>query len=170
MTASDHHYNVALLFKEVAAANAPEAALRYDEQTHSYAELSRWVESLAAFLIAQGCRQGDVIAIGHNKRPLSYALMLAALRIGAPYANIDVASPATRTSTILQVTRASLLFYDDREYATAMESLAASRTSCSPPARPASRRVSQSPTRTFFISSPGDESASTLRARTTSRT
>ena len=38
-----------------------------------------------------------MIAIGHNKQPLSYALMLAALRLGVAYVNVDVASPTART-------------------------------------------------------------------------
>jgi D-alanine--poly(phosphoribitol) ligase subunit 1 len=122
----DYHYNLALLFPEVAAANAARPALRYAAGDHSFADLSHWVDGLSAMLVAAGCRQGDVIAIGHNKRPLSYALMLAALRLGVAYANIDVASPAARTSTILQVTKTPLLFYDDPDYAAAMEALAAS--------------------------------------------
>ena len=118
-------YNAAILFKDVAVANASKAALRYADSTYTYAHLSQWVERLSGLLIASGCRQGDVVAIAHNKRPLSYALMLAALRLGVAYANIDVASPVARTSKILQVTQARLLFYDDRQYKTAMENVAA---------------------------------------------
>ena len=57
-----------------------------------------------------------MISIGHNKHPLSYALMLAAIRLGVAYVNIDVASPIARTSRILQVSAPSILFYDDLAY------------------------------------------------------
>ena len=120
-----HHYNVGLFFQEVSAIHASRPALRYAEGMHTYADLWRWSENLAALLLAEGCRQGDVIAIGHNKRPLSYALMLAALRIGVAYVNFDVASPAARTSTILKVSGAPLLFYDDPAYAAELEELGA---------------------------------------------
>jgi D-alanine--poly(phosphoribitol) ligase subunit 1 len=120
-----YHYNLSLLFEGIAAAHADQPALRYGEHAHSYSDLWRWVENLAALLLAEGGRQGDVIAIGHNKRPLSYALMLAALRVGVAYVNFDVASPAARTSTILNVSGASLLFYDDPAYAAELEKLAA---------------------------------------------
>lgn len=121
-----YHYNLAIAFNEVMRTHAVKPALHYPETDHSYGELGRWVESLAALMLSRGLRQGDVIAIGHNKRPLSYALMLAALRIGVAYVNIDVASPTARTSSILQVSGASLLFFDDPNYRDQMTDLAAS--------------------------------------------
>ncbi|MCK9380256.1 MAG: AMP-binding protein [Sulfuritalea sp.] len=119
-----YHYNLGQYFEEVASAHSQRPALRYPEQTYSYQQLSRWVESLAALLIARECRRGSVIAIGHNKQPLSFALMLAALRLGVGYVNLDVASPAARTKHILQVSCPSLLFYDDARYADTMAELA----------------------------------------------
>ncbi len=121
---STYHYNLGKCFEEIASAHSHRPALRYPDQSLSYADLSRRAESLAALLLAHGCSRGDVIAIGHNKRPLSYALMLAALRLGIAYVNIDVASPVARTSSILQVSGASLLFYDDPSFAGRMEELA----------------------------------------------
>ncbi|MGC9965335.1 MAG: AMP-binding protein [Syntrophobacteraceae bacterium] len=119
-----YHYNLGSCFEEIASAHSRRPALRYPDQTCCYEDLSRWVESLTALLLTRGCRRGDVIAIGHNKRPLSYALMLAALRLGVAYVNIDVASPVARSSSILQVSGASLLFYDDPGFGGTMEQLA----------------------------------------------
>lgn len=119
-----HHYNLAMYFAEVAKDHAERPALRYAEQVYSYADLAKQVESLAVLLLAKGCRRGDVIAIGHNKRPLSYALMLAALRIGVAYVNIDVESPVIRTSYILEVSGTDFLFYDDHQYEQTMQELA----------------------------------------------
>jgi len=121
----DHHYNLGLLLRDVVAAHAGQPALRFAEHTYSYADLSGWAERLGALLLAGGCRQGDVIAIGHTKQPLSYALMLAALRLGVAYVNFDVSSPSARTSAILQVCGARLLFFDDQAHAAELESLAA---------------------------------------------
>jgi D-alanine--poly(phosphoribitol) ligase subunit 1 len=120
-----HYYNLGLLSRDVAAAHAEKPALRYAERTCSYADVHGWAERLGALLVARGCRQGDVIAIGHTKQPLSYALMLAALRLGVPYVNFDVAAPSARTSAILEVCGARLLFFDDPAHASDLESLAA---------------------------------------------
>jgi D-alanine--poly(phosphoribitol) ligase subunit 1 len=121
-----YHYNLGMCFDEVVAEHAHRPALRYADRTHTYAELDNWTQRLCALLLAKGCKRGDVIAIGHNKRPLSYALMLAALRIGVAYVNIDLASPVTRLSGILATSQAALLFYDDTGYVQPMRELAAS--------------------------------------------
>lgn len=119
-----YHYNLGLVFEDVVAAHAERPALRYPEAELSYARLMQRVASLAALLLGKGCRRGDVIAIGHNKRPLSYALMLAGLRLGITYVNIDVASPVVRNASILAVSGAKLLFYDDPGYDVPMQDLA----------------------------------------------
>jgi len=124
LSVNTYHYNLGNCFEEIASACFQRPALRYPEQAITYADLYSRAESLAALLLNHGCRRGDVIAIGHNKRPLSYALMIAALRLGIAYVNIDVASPVARTSSILQVSGASLLFYDDPSYEGKMEELA----------------------------------------------
>lgn len=121
-----YHYNLGLLFDEVQATHAARPALRYTDREYLYSDLNQWADSLAALLMAKGLQRGDVIAIGHNKRPLSYALMFAAIRLGVAYVNIDVASPMARSSSILQSGAASLLFFDDPTYLQAMTELAAS--------------------------------------------
>jgi D-alanine--poly(phosphoribitol) ligase subunit 1 len=121
---SKYFYNLGLFFSEVAVAHAQRPALRYPERQYSYSDLSQWVDQLALLLLTKDLRSGDVIAIGNNKRPLSYALMLAAMRLGISYVNIDVASPLARNSHIMQVSGATLLFYDDPGYAQDIEDLA----------------------------------------------
>ncbi len=124
MPANLHHYNLAHLFEEVLAAHAARPALRYADGDHTYGQIDIWIQSLAALLMAKGVKRGDVIAIGHDKRALSYALMLSSLRLGVAYVNIDVTSPIARTSRILQVSAPKLLFYDNPDYETDMKELA----------------------------------------------
>jgi len=119
-----YHYNLGQYFIEVADCHAARPALRYADEQYTYADLSKWTDSLASLLLTHGLRRGDVIAIGNNKRPLSYALMLAAIRLGIAYVNIDVASPASRNSHILEVSGATRLFFDDSRYAQDMQELA----------------------------------------------
>jgi D-alanine--poly(phosphoribitol) ligase subunit 1 len=124
MSATSHHHNLAHLLDEVLVEHSARPALHYAEGDHTFHELGVWVDSLAALFLARGLRRGDVIAIGHDKQSLSYALMLAAIRLGVAYVNIDVASPIARTSRILQVSAPKLLFYDDPAYQTDMAELA----------------------------------------------
>jgi D-alanine--poly(phosphoribitol) ligase subunit 1 len=121
---SKHFFNLGLRFLEVASAWRDRPALRYLDTQYSYGTLSGWVESLGVLLLSNGIRRGDVIAIGNNKQPLSYALMLAALRLGIPYVNIDVASPQARNARILEISGATHLFYDEPQYAQEMQALA----------------------------------------------
>ena len=119
-----YHYNLGGLFAETSANHAKRPALRCADEVFSYEDVSQWGDSLTALLLANGLKQGDVIAIGHTKKPLSYALMLAAIRIGIAYVNVDVGSPVARTQRILQVSGASLLFFDDPSCRDAMTELA----------------------------------------------
>ena len=92
---------------------AARPALRYVSLDYTYGQLEGWINSLAALLMVKGLKRGDVIAIGHDKHELSYALMMAAIRLGVAYVNFDMASPIERTRRILEVSSPSLLFYDD---------------------------------------------------------
>jgi D-alanine--poly(phosphoribitol) ligase subunit 1 len=127
MTATLYHHNLAHLCDEVLLKHATRPALHCAEGDHTFHELSGWVDSLAALLLSNGLIRGDVIAIGHDKHVLSYALMLAAVRLGIAYVNIDVASPIARTSRILQVSAPKLMFYDNPVYQVDMVELATSQ-------------------------------------------
>jgi len=119
-----YHYNLGLLSREVLAIHANRPALRYSDKTYSYGDLSCLVDKLAAMLTGKGMVKGDVIAIGHNKQPMSYALMLASLRLGIPYMCIDVASPLNRNQRIMAAGGAALLFIDDPTFQPLMLELA----------------------------------------------
>lgn len=120
-----YHYNLGTLFRDVVAAYSTQPALRCADREFTYGELGDWVDSLGGLLLERGVEQGDVIAIGHGKHPLSYALMLAAIRLGVAYVNIDLVSPVARTARILQISGARQLFFDDPTCQDAMSELAA---------------------------------------------
>ena len=120
-----YHYNLNQCFAATVSRHGNRPALRYEGREIGYRELATLAERMTQWLVNQGCRRGDVIAIGHNKRHLSYALMLACLRLGVAYVNIDVASPTARSARILRTSGAMILFYDDATYRAEMELLAA---------------------------------------------
>ena len=121
---SSHHYNLSLLWIGVLAENGERPALHYSGRTITYTEIGCMVDRLADTLIDLGLRRGDVVAIAHTKKPLSYALMLASLRLGLPYLSIDVASPRNRNRRILETSNPSLLCYDDALHSEEMKALA----------------------------------------------
>ena len=119
-----HHYNLSLFWTEVLKKNGDRPALAYSEQTIPYSQLGCIVERLADKLISLGLQRGDVVAIAHSKKTLSYALMLASLRIGLPYVCIDVDSPQKRNHKILETSDPSLLCFDNANVSEKMQSLA----------------------------------------------
>jgi D-alanine--poly(phosphoribitol) ligase subunit 1 len=119
-----YHYNLGSYFSQIIKNNLRNIALIYAERSYKYADLAQWIDRLSAFLVSQECSRGDVIAIAHTKKPLSYALMHACLRIGVAYVVTDVNSPVERTARILEVSGSVLLFYDDPESAEKMKELA----------------------------------------------
>ena len=119
-----YHYNLGQAFAEITEKYSAETALRYSEKHYLYSDLSQWAESLGNMLLSHGLKRGDVIAIGNTKSPLSYALIIAALKLGVVYVNIDVASPLSRNEYILNISNASLLFYDNLSYDADMQKLA----------------------------------------------
>ena len=103
-----YYYNLGSCFSDTAKRHGADIALRYADSQHSYADLLIWVEKLASLLLAGKLERGDVIAIGNSKGPLTYALMLAALRLGVVYVNLDVASPLSRN---LRIAKLRILTY-----------------------------------------------------------
>jgi D-alanine--poly(phosphoribitol) ligase subunit 1 len=108
-----YSYNLGLPFLATLERDQARPALCYADKTLTYADLSKLVDRLGVVLMRSGLERGDVIAIGHTKRPLSYALMLAALRLGVAYVNIDVTAPAVRTASMLSISGASMLYLDN---------------------------------------------------------
>lgn len=119
-----YHFNLPMLFSEVVLESEEHPALLYADKQLNYSELANLAVRLAALLLVKGCRRGDVIAIGNNKKPFSFALMLASLRVGVAYVNIDVESPLVRNSHIVKKSGARFLFYDSTDCAEVMEQLA----------------------------------------------
>lgn len=108
-----HHYNLGLLFEEIATVDRDRVALRLQDKRVSYGTLFDRIEALSELLLASGHVRGDVVALAHDKGALAYGCMLAAIRLGITYVNIDTGSPAARNARILAVSGARTLFCED---------------------------------------------------------
>ncbi len=109
-----YNYNLGLLFSEVVKRNPEQTALFYDKDTKvSYSELNRLSNQIANWLIEKGIVKQEVIGIFNTKKKQSFALMLAALKLGIVYVNLDITSPTERLIKITNRCQQRFLFFDD---------------------------------------------------------
>lgn len=116
MTEKTYIYNLGQLFEKIALKNQSSVAVKsMNGHTTTYGELDRLSNQIAHFLSERNLRKGDVVAILNNKSSLSFGLMLACIKSGIIYTNLDPNSPPERFRKMLGVCSPSLLFYPDDE-------------------------------------------------------
>ncbi|MDH4451814.1 MAG: AMP-binding protein [Verrucomicrobiota bacterium] len=95
--------NLPLAHHEIVRQHGQRSALKYPATGESvtHAELAEMAGRIAATLHSRGIRQGEVVAFFHDKSPAAYAAMLACLRLGVLYTNLDPDSPWERVRKIL---------------------------------------------------------------------
>jgi len=103
--------NLALAFREIVRRFADRRALYYPatDEAVSYRSLNDKAEMLARALHSKGLRQGQVVALFNDKSAEAFACMLACLRLGLIYTNLDPASPWERLRKILRTCQPALL-------------------------------------------------------------
>lgn len=109
-----YFYNAALRFANVVEQHADKDALVYhDRENVTYRELDELSNQMAGLLQHKyAIAKGQVVAIFNNKSPRAFASMLACLKIGATYCNLDLTSPQERLSKIIDRCRPALLIND----------------------------------------------------------
>lgn len=117
-------HNLALMFDWISERMGTRPALVYPEHTISFLELSQIQRKLASLLSLRGLGIGDRLAIVSNKSYLSYALMLACLRIGVSYVNLDSAAPTDRNIKILESSHVRIVFVESPSDADSLQSSA----------------------------------------------
>lgn len=96
-------FNLGAAFAAVVARHGERTALLYPAESRriSYRELDDLSRRIAASLSTRGIEPGAVIALFHDKSAAAYASMLACLRLGLPYVNLDPDSPWERIRRIV---------------------------------------------------------------------
>lgn len=113
----NYQYNLGLSFYEVAKAHHEKAAFRFpDGKQYSYKEINAISNQVAYFLLGKGLKKGDVVAIFNEKSYLAYCLMLACLKSGIIYTNLDVSSPWSRIEKILGNCQPNAIFFDQEAH------------------------------------------------------
>ena len=108
-----YHYNIATTFCAIAARFADRPALKMtDGRTITYGELDAASNRAAHLLSDRGIGRRSVVAILNNKTLDDYAAILACLKLGAAYVNLDDSNPAERLARIFSTCRPNLVVGD----------------------------------------------------------
>ncbi|WP_332444474.1 amino acid adenylation domain-containing protein [Wolinella succinogenes] len=105
-------FNLADYFYNVANKYHSEIALRYKDKNLNYDALNKLSNKIANYFLDNGIKAYDVVGVFNTKEPLGYASMLACLKIGATYTNIDEENPLVRLEKILNSCKPKLLISD----------------------------------------------------------
>jgi D-alanine--poly(phosphoribitol) ligase subunit 1 len=112
MNNNKYLYNLGQLFKEIVEQNSDSIAIRaVDGDVCRYNELESLSNKISHYLLDLGLRKGDVIAVLNNKSFTAYAIMIACIKIGLIYTNLDPKSPIERFKKMFNICNPSLLFY-----------------------------------------------------------
>jgi len=105
-----YEYNLAIRFQAVVSQYGDRAAIWFSRDKHvTYVELNNLANRIARFLAQRGLKKTDVVSISGQKSVLTFASMIASLKLGCPYVILDPDSPAERLRKILSTSRPSLL-------------------------------------------------------------
>lgn len=105
-------FNLGQFFSSIAHKNASHIAIKtLNSEYFSFIELEKASNRVANYIIGEGIKKGDVIAILNNKTFTAYALMLACLKVGVVYTNLDPKSPVERFKKMIDVCRPKWVFY-----------------------------------------------------------
>lgn len=114
MSMNKYHYNLGLLFYQITANHAEKTALRYpDGSNYSYDQLNALSNRFARLLLQSNIKTGDVVAIFNQKSLYGYSLMLACIKTGIIYTNLDNTSPLVRIEKIVDTCKPIVLFFDE---------------------------------------------------------
>lgn len=108
----DYIYNLGSLFTDIAFKCQEKIALKeVNGNSIIFKDLDYLSNQIAHFILSKGIKKGDVIAILNDKSKEGYAIMLACLKIGVIYTNLDSKSPKERFDKMIKVCKPNLIFY-----------------------------------------------------------
>ena len=115
-TGMNYHYNLGIHFYAIAQEHGERTAFKYpDGQLYNYKFINELSNQIGCYLLESGLKKGDVIAIFNEKSYIAYSLMLACLKTGIIYSNLDASSPWPRLKKILDTCLPKAIFFDKDE-------------------------------------------------------
>ena len=110
---SKYYYNLGMYFEDIVRQYSSNIGIRYDKKAYSYVELNDKANALVQFMVKRGVCQGDVVAIANTKKINSFALMIACLKTGVIYVNIDIEGPGERLRKVFNTCEPKIVFSDE---------------------------------------------------------
>jgi D-alanine--poly(phosphoribitol) ligase subunit 1 len=108
-----YHYNLSSVFADVVRESRDRTAIVIDESTSlTYGDLDVTSNKIAHFLLKQQITKRDRISIVLDKSVHTYSIILAAIKIGAPYFVVDPRSPLERARAIIEQCDPKILFVE----------------------------------------------------------
>lgn len=107
-------YNLGQAFQKVCEQYGDKTAIIFDGKEHiTFYELNCLSNKIANFLLRNGLRKRDVVAIQNKKSSVGFAAMLACLKLGIIYTNFDYTNPAKRIRKIFDTASPKIIFADE---------------------------------------------------------
>ena len=104
-------------FYGIAAVYNEKVALQYPSgNSYSFAEINTLSNKIARLLLQKGIAKENVVAIFNDKSQYAFSLMIACLKIGAIYTNLDTTSPWLRLEKILNTCLPKIIFFDVEDF------------------------------------------------------
>ena len=109
----NYNYNLSILFEENLLKYKYNTALIFDnEDKYTYEKLNRRANQIARYLIYKGLKRKQVLALLNSKTFDSFAAMLACLKIGVIYTNIDPGNAIHRIEKNFETCNPNLVLSD----------------------------------------------------------
>ena len=111
----DHknYYNLAQLFENIVNKNKKKIALKFENHHYTFEDVWKYSNNYIIYLKNKRITN-KVIAIFSDKSPSNFFLMIASIRLGVPYVNLDSTVPLTRNLKILKKLKKVAVFIDKK--------------------------------------------------------
>ena len=109
--------NLGLNFERIVQSCSSHAAIRFiTGEIITYNELNTRANQIANYFKKSGIKKYDVVAIFNDKTLNDFASMLACLKIGAIYTNLDYMNPSERLLKILAICKPKIILYHSHTF------------------------------------------------------
>lgn len=106
-------YNLGLRFLKIVKDNQEKIAIKFcDSSGITFDQLNKLSNQFANFMLQQGIKKQQVVVIQNEKTVYGFAAMIACIKIGIIYTNLDMTNPEERIKKIFAVCAPVLVIAD----------------------------------------------------------
>ena len=103
-------FNLGLRFQQIAQATPEASAIVLEQRSYDFGSVNAAANRIARWLLAHGLRSTNVACLQLPKSIEAYALAIACIKIGVPYAFIDPDAPPERVRLTLERCNPAIVF------------------------------------------------------------